>query len=118
VTSEHRVAPKRGDFLKLHLSGQGHEQAGFRPALVISATRFNQLTGRCLIVPVTSTVRGWNFEIPVPDGHGVSGVVLADQVRAVDWVDRKARVVGAASATLLRQVCEIIAAIIELEAPE
>ena len=113
--SNGKVAPRRGDFIKIYLDGRGHEQGGYRPAVVLSATDFNRVTGRCLVAPVTSTVRGWSFEVPIPHGHGVEGVVLVDQVRAIDWKARGTRIAGAAPAELLEQVSQILAAIVEFD---
>lgn len=90
--AESREAPKRGDVVMMSFSPQvGHEQAGDRPALVLSPQSYNSLTGLCIVLALTGKAKGYPFEEPVPDGHGVSGVILADQIRTMDWKARRAR---------------------------
>lgn len=84
--------PNRGDVIWLEFSPQaGHEQAGRRPALVLSQMSYNGKVGLAVVCPVTSRVKGYSFEVPIPQGYAVSGVVLADQVRNVDWQARNAQ---------------------------
>ena len=83
--------PKRGDLVWLEFSPQaGHEQGGRRPALVLSPESYNGKVGLALACPVTSQVKGYPFEVPVPSGLPVSGVILVDQVRSLDWRARNA----------------------------
>lgn len=91
----------------------GREQGGERPVLVLSSRRFNALTGYALVTPITRTVRNWPFEVPIEPGHRVSGVVLADQARSVDFGARHARFLGKAPSGLVDVVAERIAAILE-----
>jgi mRNA interferase MazF len=63
----------------------GHEQAGRRPALVLSPSAYNRKVGLALLCPITSRVKGYPFEVSIPAGLAVSGVVLADQVKSLDW---------------------------------
>ena len=85
-------APDRGDVVWLLFNPQaGHEQAGRRPALVLSPAAYNQRVGLALICPSTSHVKGYPFEVPLPAGLPVTGVVLADQVKSLDWRARQAR---------------------------
>lgn len=84
--------PKRGDVVWLELNPQaGHEQAGRRPALVLSPDQYNKKTGLFLVCPITNRAKGYPFEAPLPDGCGVAGVVLSDQVKSLDWRARNAR---------------------------
>ncbi len=84
-------APRRGDVVWVSLNRQaGHEQAGRRPALVVSPIDYNQRVGLALMCPVTSSVKGYPFEVPLPEDLEVGGVVLADQVRSLDWRTRRA----------------------------
>jgi mRNA interferase MazF len=84
--------PVRGDVVWIDLSAQaGHEQTGHRPALVISPERYNRRVELSLICPITSRVKGFPFEVRIPEGRDVAGVVLADQIRSVDWRARDAR---------------------------
>jgi mRNA interferase MazF len=83
--------PERGDLVWLQFSPQaGHEQAGRRPALVLSTQEYNRKAGLALFCPVTSQVKGYPFEIEIPPGLLVSGVILADQIRSLDWRVRRA----------------------------
>lgn len=83
--------PKRGDIVWLSFSPQaGHEQAGHRPALVLSPEAYNRKVGLALFCPITSHVKGYPFEVHVPPGYAVSGVVLSDQVKSLDWRARRA----------------------------
>jgi mRNA interferase MazF len=83
--------PNRGDVVWLSLDPQaGHEQAGRRPALVLSPVAYNGPVGLALVCPVTNRPKGYPFEVPLPDGLVVTGVVLADHVKCLDWRSRKA----------------------------
>jgi len=86
-----RYVPSRGDVVWISLSPQaGHEQAGRRPALVISPAAYNGKVGLAILCPITSQVKGYPFEVGIPSGLEVSGVVLSDQVKSLDWRARKA----------------------------
>jgi mRNA interferase MazF len=85
------AAPDRGDVVWLAFNPQaGHEQAGRRPALVLSPAAYNEKVGLALLCPITNQVKGYPFEVAIPDGLGVTGVVLADQVKSLDWRARQA----------------------------
>jgi len=97
--------PDRGDLAWLAFDPQaGHEQAGRRPALVLSPRLYNQKSGLALFCPVTSQVKGYPFEVPVPAGCGVSGVVLADHVKSLDWKARQAVRIGRLPTPVLDEV--------------
>ena len=84
--------PNRGDIVWLSFTPQaGHEQAGHRPALVLSPRAYNEQTSLALFCPITSQVKGYPFEVGLPPGGTVSGVVLADQIKSLDWRARPAR---------------------------
>jgi mRNA interferase MazF len=68
----------------------GREQRGRRPALVLSPKSYNRLTGLCVVCPITSRVKGYPFEVMLPSGLEVEGVVLADQIKSLDWAERRA----------------------------
>jgi len=83
--------PDRGDVVRVSFNPQaGHEQAGWRPALVLSPRAYNARVGLALLCPVTSQVKGYPFEVSIPAGHPVTGVILSDQVKNLDWRARKA----------------------------
>ena len=83
--------PDRGDIVWLMFDPQaGHEQAGRRPALVLSPASYNGKTGLALMCPVTSQVKGYPFEVAIPEKLKFKGVVLSDQVKNLDWRVRQA----------------------------
>ena len=83
--------PQRGDIAWLSFTPQaGHEQPGHRPALVISPREYNQKVGVALVCPVTNQVKGYPFEVAIPPRLPVAGVILADQIKSLDWKSRKA----------------------------
>lgn len=82
--------PDYGDVVWMTFDPQlGREQAGRRPALVLSPERYNRLTRLCLVCPITSQVKGFPFECRIPDGLPVDGVVLSDQVKSLSFTDRR-----------------------------
>lgn len=83
--------PDRGDVVWLQFDPQeGHEQAGRRPALVLSPQAYNSKTSLAILCPVTSRIKGYPFEVPLPQGLQVTGAVLSDQVKSLDWHARQA----------------------------
>lgn len=83
--------PDRGDAIWLNFTPQaGHEQAGHRPALVLSPASYNRKAGLALLCPITSQVKGYPFEVQLTGTTEVHGVVLADQVKNLDWRERDA----------------------------
>lgn len=85
------VTPRRGDVVWLSFNPQaGYEQAGCRPAVVLSPQAYNARTGLALLCLVTSQVKGYPFEVAIPDNGRVSGVILADRVKSLDWRARQA----------------------------
>jgi mRNA interferase MazF len=90
VTAE-MYAPQRGDVVWITLNPQaGHEQAGRRPAVVLSPLAYNAKVGLAIFCPITSQEKGYPFEVKIPEGLAVTGVVLADQVKSLDWRARNA----------------------------
>jgi mRNA interferase MazF len=86
TTGQASWVPDAYDLVWLGLDPQlGREQAGRRPAMVLTPARYNRLVGLCLVCPITSKVKNYPFEVVVPSGSAITGVVLADQVRSVDW---------------------------------
>ena len=83
--------PDRGDVIWISMNPQaGHEQAGRRPAVVLSPGSYNGKVGLAVCCPITSQVKGYPFEVLVPDGYPVTGAVLSDQVKSLDWRAREA----------------------------
>ena len=83
-------APDRGDIVWVDFDPQaGHEQAGRRPALIVSPQSYNKKVGLVLLCPITNQRKGYPFEVSLPKGLKVAGVVLADQVKSMDWHARR-----------------------------
>ena len=84
--------PERGDVVWLNFTPQsGHEQAGRRPAIVISPAAYNKKVGLALFCPITSQVKGYPFEVALPKNSKISGVILADQIKSLDWKAREVK---------------------------
>jgi len=97
--------PDRGDLVWLQFDPQvGHEQAGQRPALVVSPASYNGRTGLALMCPVTGQIKGYPFEVALPTGGAIGGVVLSDQVKSLDWRARRARRRSRAPSTVVDEV--------------
>ncbi len=87
--------PERGDMVWLTFNPQaGHEQAGRRPAVVLSPAAYNGKVGLALVCPVTNQQKGYPFEVMVPPNAGITGVILADQLKSLDWRVRQAELIG------------------------
>jgi mRNA interferase MazF len=94
MVSSQTYIPKCGDVVWITLNPQaGHEQAGRRPALVLSPKSYNSKTGLAIFCPVTSQVKGYPFEVLLPEGLPVAGAILSDQVKSLDWRARKAELI-------------------------
>ena len=97
--------PKRGDVVWISFNPQaGHEQAGHRPALVLSPEAYNRKVGLALLCPITNQVKGYPFEVSLPAGLKASGVVLSDQVKRMDWKARGASLLCSLPQTTVHQV--------------
>ena len=106
-------APKKGDFIAVTFDPQsGHEQKGRRPALVVSNTLFNEQTGLAIVCPLTTTDRGYPFHIAVTNNPHVTGFVMVEQVKSIDFRARKAKQIGKASDEVLDTVLSILDACI------
>lgn len=101
--------PDKGDFITLSFDPQsGHEQKGRRPALVISNFLFNQATGLAIVCPITNTKRNIPFHLPVPIRSSLTGFVMVEQVKSVDYNARRARFVEKAPILLVEEVLAIV----------
>ena len=97
--------PQQGEIVWLQFDPQaGHEQAGLRPALVVSPAAYNSKAGLALLCPITSHVKGYPFEVALPAGVKTTGVILADQVKSLDWRARLARRIATVPPTVLQDV--------------
>jgi mRNA interferase MazF len=103
---QHRV-PQRGDVVKLDFDPQkGREQAGRRPALVISPANYNNKTGLAVLCPITNQAKGYPYEVKLPEGLDTTGVILSDQIKSLDWRARNAEVVDRVPENLVAEVVE------------
>ena len=97
--------PDVGDFVWLTFAPHaGHEQAGRRPALVLSPRAYNGRAGLAVVCPITSHVKDYPFEVPVPAGYRITGVILADHIRSVDWKARRAERLGTCPEEVVEEV--------------
>lgn len=97
--------PDIGDIAWLTLDPtKGHEQAGRRPALILTPQQYNARTNLAVCCPVTNKAKGYPFEVPVDAASGVTGVVLVDQVKSMDWVQRQASLMGRVNGATLDAV--------------
>jgi mRNA interferase MazF len=108
-----RYAPRKGDFIAVTLDPQsGHEQRGRRPALVVSNNLFNEHTGLCMACPITKTRRGYPFHVTIPEGERVTGYVMVEQIKSLDFRARKAKRIGRAPRAVLDEALSILDACI------
>ena len=105
--------PRKGDFVALTFDPQsGHEQRGRRPALVVSNDLFNKSTGLCIACPVTNTRRDFPFHVSIPEDQSVTGVVMVEQVKSIDFRARDVKRIGSAPESVLEEVLSILDACI------
>ena len=109
-----KYIPLRGDIVWLEFNPQaGHEQAGRRPALVISPKIYNQKAGLALFCPITSQIKGYPFEVKIPANLKIEGVILCDQIKSLDWKMRKAKKICKIPSNTLDDVIARIKTLIE-----
>ena len=100
-----RYVPERGDLMWLTFDPQaGHEQSGRRPALVLSPAPYNRRASLALVCPITNQAKGYPFEVVLPEGLAISGVVLADHVKSADWNARRAEFAVKAPSSVVAEV--------------
>ncbi|MHB8056122.1 MAG: endoribonuclease MazF [Candidatus Aminicenantales bacterium] len=105
MVTQPEFIPARGDVVWITLQPQaGHEQAGRRPAVVLSPFSYNRKVGLALFCPVTSAVKGYPWEVVLPPESPVSGVALADQVKSLDWRARSAEKICSLPPRLIAEI--------------
>ena len=105
--------PDSGDIVWITFNPQaGHEQAGHRPALVLSPKAYNGKVGLAILCPITSQVKGYPFEVLIPDGLEVNGAILSDQVKSLDWKARNAEFSCKLPAAAYNEVVEKLSTLI------
>ncbi len=105
--------PNRGDVVWIDMNPQaGHEQSGRRPAVVLSPYSYNAKVGLALLTPVTNQIKGYPFEVAIPEGNEVTGAILSDQVKSLDWRVRKAeffcRIPESATSEILAKLAALL----------
>lgn len=106
--------PERGDAVWLSFTPQaGHEQAGRRPAVVLSPQVYNQKVGLAIFCPITNQVKGYPFEVILPKEVGVTGVILSDQVKSLDWRARKAEYIASLPEEVINEVLAKLGILLE-----
>jgi len=99
--------PERGDVVWISFNPQAwHEQAGRRPALVLSPAAYNAKVGLALLCPITNQVKGYPFEVPIPDNQAAKGAILSDQVKSLDWGTRRAELICSLPGPVVIQVLQ------------
>ena len=107
--------PDRGDLVWLDFDPQaGHEQSGKRPAIILSPSKYNARIGLCVVCPITSKEKGYPFEVQI-NGRRISGVILSDHIKNLDWKVRDIRFIEKASSSVLELVVENIQLLIRLQ---
>lgn len=110
--------PDRGDLVWLEFTPQaGSEQRGRRPALVLSPKSYNGKVGLALFCPVTAKIKGYPFEVQLPDGSAVGGVVLSDQLKSLDWRSRKVKFIERTSSDVMAMVTARVLTLLEPDTP-
>jgi mRNA interferase MazF len=99
--------PERGDVVWLTQNPQkGHEQSGRRPAVVLSPSSYNSKVGLAIFCPITSKEKGYPFEVRLPDKRSFQGIILADQVRSLDWHSRTAEYICTVPPSILKNISQ------------
>ncbi|MCF7929466.1 MAG: type II toxin-antitoxin system PemK/MazF family toxin [Spirochaetales bacterium] len=101
--------PDQGDIVALSFDPQsGHEQKGRRPAFVVSKKLFNQGTGLAMVCPVTNTERNYPFHVPVPKTYSVTGFIMVEQIKSVDFHSREVKRIESGGDELLAEVLSVL----------
>ncbi len=105
--------PRKGDLIAITFDPQsGHEQRGRRPALVVSKDLFNKHTGLCIVCPITNTRRDFPFHVEMPNDMEVTGFVMVEQIKSIDFRSRKAKYIGHISQHIMDEVLSLLDACI------
>ena len=110
--------PDRGDVVWITLNPQaGHEQAGRRPAVILSPATYNGKVGLAIFCPITNQIKGYPFEVVVPAGLAVTGAILSDQVKSLDWQARNASFICALPSATITEVLQKLRTLVSLPTP-
>ncbi|HET9223126.1 MAG TPA: endoribonuclease MazF [Roseiflexaceae bacterium] len=110
--------PERGDAVWLNFNPQaGHEQAGRRPAVVLSPAAYNGRVGLAILCPITNQIKGYPFEVVLPPGLAITGAVLSDQVKSLDWRTRNATFICRLPTPTIAEVLQKLNTLVSLATP-
>ena len=108
--------PERGDIVWVAFNPQaGREQAGRRPALVLSPAAYNRKVGLAILCPITSQIKGYPFEVLIPPKMKISGVILSDQIKSLDWKARQAELICRLPESALNEVLQKLLTLLSVE---
>ena len=108
--------PDAGDVVWIDFTPQaGREQAGRRPAVVLSPRSYNERAGLAVMCPITSQSKGYPFEIVMPASSRVRGVILSDHIKSLDWRERKVEKTGRLAISILSEVLERVSSLLQLQ---
>jgi len=113
VVDSKPYVPQRGDIIRITLNPRtGHEQSGRRPALVLSPATYNGKVGLAVLCPLTNQIKGYPFEVLLPPGLSITGAILADQVKNLDWRARDAELICSLPRRTIVEVLQKLAALL------
>lgn len=113
MVSHRSYIPKRGDVVWIDLNPQsGHEQAGRRPAVVLSPQNYNSKVGLAVFCPITTRIKGYPFEVVLPEGLPAAGAILSDQVKSLDWRARNVELICPLPTDIISEVLENLATLL------
>jgi len=115
MMSSKSYVPQRGDAVWIALNPQaGHEQAGRRPALILSPQAYNGKVGLAILCPITAQIKGYPFEVLIPPGLPITGAILADQVKNLDWRARKAELICRLPPRIMTEVLQKLGTLLSM----
>jgi mRNA interferase MazF len=107
--------PKRGDAVWISFNPQaGHEQTGRRPAVVLSPEAYNEKVGLAILCPITNQIKGYPFEVVLPGGLPVTGAILADQAKSLDWRERKTELICSLPGKTISEALQKLGALLSI----
>ena len=113
MVNSQTYVPQCGDVVWINLNPQaGHEQAGRRPAVVLSPANYNRKTGLAILCPITNQIKGYPFEVLIPSGLPIAGAILSDQVKSLDWHARNAELMCSLPDETISEVLQKLSALL------
>ena len=113
MVSSRNYVPECGDVVWITMNPQaGHEQAGRRPAVVLSPQTYNSKVGLAILCPITNQIKGYPFEVLLPAGLPIVGVILSDQVKSLDWHARNVEFICTLSDEAISEILQKLGALL------